>query len=297
VIPPDTIITPPDTTVVPPDTVVIPPDTIITPPDTTVVPPDTTVIPPDTTITPPDTTVVPPDTTVIPPDTTITPPDTTVVPPDTVVIPPDTVTVPPDTTVTPPDDTLSLCDSNIVADFWLCSEFMLYDIGLAINVSRIPFDSILWTFPPSAELRYEDYEELELQFNDTGTFNIGMFGYYYDCIAKKEVPITVSVPPKKNLEQRSTASMICHASVYPQPVTPESVFEIETEIDALVNIKIYSNTTGIQYLYDNFSIRANEKIYLPIGTERFSSGIYTLLITVTDTNKKTSVKTIKIISL
>jgi hypothetical protein len=216
---------------------------------------------------------------------------------DAIVIPQDTVTVPSDTVATPPYDTLLPCDSSIAADFWICSEFILYDVGLAVNVSRTPFDSMLWTFPPSAELRYEDYEELELQFNDTGTFNIGMLGYYYDCIAKKESPITVSLPPQKNPERRSASSIIRRAEVYPQPVTSESVFEIETEIDAYVDIKIYSAATGIQYLYDSFSTRANERIYLPVGTEKFSSGSYILLITATAPNKNISVKTIKIIAL
>jgi hypothetical protein len=297
IVPPDTIVIPPDTTIIPPDTTVIPPDTTIVPPDTIVVPPDTTVIPPDTTIVPPDTIVIPPDTIIIPPDTTIVPPDTIVIPPDTIIIPPDTTIVPPDTTVIPPADTLISCDSSIVADFWLCSEFMLYDIGLAVNVSRTPFDSILWTFPPEAELRYEDYEELELQFNDTGTFNIGMFGYYYNCVAKKEVPVTVSMPPQKNPKQKLSSSIIRYATVYPQPITPESVFEIETEKDAFVNIKVYNAATGKNITFSSFSTQAKEKTYLPIGSENFSSGTYILLITATSPNNNISVKTIKIIVL
>jgi hypothetical protein len=105
------------------------------------------------------------------------------------------------------------------------------------------------------------------------------------------------MPWQKHPEQKQSSSIIRNASIYPQPVTPESILEIETEIDASVNIKIYSIATGKNSAFIDFSTHANEKIYLPIGTERFSSGAYILLITATAENNKTSTKTIKIISL
>ncbi|MDR1973410.1 MAG: hypothetical protein LBQ31_01920 [Bacteroidales bacterium] len=288
IIPPIDTIAPPIDTVTPP---IIPPiDTIAPPIDTVtppIVPPIDTIAPPIDTVTPP---IIPPIDTIAPPIDTVTPP---IIPPIDTVIPP--IIIPPIDTIAPPADTLPPCDSSITACLWICSEFIWHDIGIAVNVSPTRFDSILWSFPPSAELRYEDYNELELQFNDTGIFDIGMTGYYNDCISKKEVQIIVSPPPQKHQQNsQSSSSIIRYASVYPQPVTENSVLEIETIQDASVSIKIYNIITGLQSTHSNFSVNANEKIFVPIN---ISSGKYVLQITTTSANGKSSIKTIKIISL
>ena len=105
------------------------------------------------------------------------------------------------------------------------------------------------------------------------------------------------MPQQKSPEQKSSFSIINYASVYPQPITSESVLEIETGINASVNIKVYNIATGQQSVYSSLFLRANERTYLPVESEKFSSGTYILLITATAEKNKTSTKTIKIISL
>jgi hypothetical protein len=181
-----------------------------------------------------------------------------------------------------PIDTLILCDSTIIADFWLCSEFTLYDIGLAVNVSQAPFDSILWIAPKEAELLYEDYYELELQFNDTGIFDIGIIGYYNGCTAKKQVQVRVNSPYKKipnsGLQQQAIFRNI---SLYPQPITSTSNLEIETTADALIDISIYNAVTGILNLNKKLNAYGNERTTIPLHYEKIHPGVSFIRIVAT----------------
>jgi hypothetical protein len=177
--------------------------------------------------------------------------------------------------IAPPIDTeLPLCDSTVNADFWLCSEFTVHDIGLAVNVSQILFDSILWLAPQETELLYEDYYELELQFKDTGIFDIGMIGYYDSCIALKQVRVMVNSANKKTpSSELCKQSIFKNISVYPQPIVSTSNIEIETTEDALIDISIYNAVTGILTLTKKLNIYANERTIIPLHYEKIHSGV------------------------
>lgn len=166
---------------------------------------------------------------------------------------------------------------SISSDFWISTQVEKNDIVLAVNVSSPKADSIVWLLPPQVQLIKTEGEYIELQFTDTGVYEIVLHSYRNNCFESKHTAVRVS-ESILNYGGGKTNSVFSKLSLTPNPSSDESKLSLTLQNETILNCRLIEVASGKEIYTNRFYPQKQVEFNHVFRQEIFGKGLYILVL-------------------
>ena len=172
---------------------------------------------------------------------------------------------------------VTVLDTVISAEFIVSSQVFTDETFVMVNVSNPVPDSVLWQFPPEAQISDVNDNFAEISFDTPGEYDITIITTLGDCVASQTKRVLVLEPEDLNGPTNSNARtpMIVEYNAFPNPSNGNFTLSVELREIQPISIKIYGVNSNALFDYKTFS---GEKSYEVAYHLNVPVGVYFILL-------------------
>jgi hypothetical protein len=173
-------------------------------------------------------------------------------------------------------DTLHIetSENRLTAEFWHSHEAVVDEDFIVANIGQTPFDHLIWSITPDAQILSQNYDYFILRFSDTGNYEIRLTTHKNNCFEEFVGFVNVFFQ-QENFSIKSTSSAsLSDLKLFPNPANEQFSFSVQGKKSSVLHWTLTHVATGSVALFGQTKTNSNGVATQQILLQKQLHGVY-----------------------